>query len=158
MKVQNLLGQDMILPHLTAADGEDALMAMVEFLKEKNVVQKEQDIFDRLIQRERLGSTAVSDGFAIPHCKIKGIKHPVVVLAVSRRGVDFQSPLGKPAHIFFLVLSSPNNPSLSLQVLAAIAQLIRKSKPLKKRIMAAESAAAIWDVIRQEEDRVHEQG
>ena len=158
MKVKNLLLTEMILPHLTVAEGEDALRAMVEFIKEKNVVHNEQDIYHKLIQREKLGSTAVSDGFAIPHCKIRGIKHPVVVLAVSRKGVDFQSPLGKPVHIFFLVLSSPDNPSLSLQVLAAIAQLIRKSKPLKKKIMAAESAAAIWDAIRQEEDRVHEQG
>jgi nitrogen PTS system EIIA component len=158
LKVQKLLMHDMILPDLAADSGEDALKAMVEFLYKKNVVRRDQEIFDKLIKREKLGSTAVSDGFAIPHCKIRGIKKPIVLLAVSRNGVDFHSPLGKPTHIFFLVLSSPQNPSISLQVLAVIAQLIRKSKHLKKKIMAFDSVAPIFDIVREEEDRVHEQG
>jgi mannitol/fructose-specific phosphotransferase system IIA component (Ntr-type) len=158
LKVQNLLIQDMIIPDLAADNGEDALKAMVVFLREKNIIQNPQDIYDRLIQREKLGSTAVSDGFAIPHCKIKGIKHPLLLLAVSKKGVEFNSPLSKPVHIFFMVLSSPENPSINLQVLAAIAHLIRKSKHLKKKIMAAESSVAIFDIVRAEEDRVNEQG
>jgi mannitol/fructose-specific phosphotransferase system IIA component (Ntr-type) len=149
--------RDMIFTDLKPRNQEDALKAMVEFLKEKNIIHREKDIIERLIQREKLGSTAISEGFAIPHCKIKGIKQPVVLMAISREGVDFNAVDAKPAHIFFLVLSAPENPSLNLQILAAIAHLIRKSKNFKKKIMGADNISAIYDIVRQEEDKIYEQ-
>ena len=149
--------RDMIFTDLKPNNLEGALKAMVEFLKGKNIIHREKDIIERLIQREKLGSTAISEGFAIPHCKIKGIKQPIVLMAISREGVDFNAIDAKPAHIFFLVLSAPENPSLNLQILAAIAHLIRKSKNFKKKIMGADNISAIYDIVRQEEDKIYEQ-
>lgn len=157
MKVQNLLMRDMIYADLNSKSSEGVLKEMVEFLKEKNIIHREKDIIERLIQREKLGSTAISEGFAIPHCKTKGIKQPIVLMALSREGVNFNAADGKPVHIFFLVLSAPENPSLNLQILAAIAHLIRKSKNFKKKIMGADNVSAIYDIVRQEEEKIYEQ-
>lgn len=146
----------MIIPDLEYQEGEDALLEMVSYLKKKNKIIKEKELYEKLIQREKLGSTAIGEGVAIPHCKIKEIKEPVVMLAISKKGVDFQSLDGKPSHIFFLVISPPDNPSLNLQILAGIAHLVRKSKSLLKRILGAENISTIMDIVREEEENLNE--
>jgi len=155
MKIYNLLMHDMIIPELKFQDSEGVLKEMVGFLKKRNKVVKEKELYEKLSQREKLGSTAIGGGVAIPHCKLKEAKNPIVMLAISKKGVDFHSLDGKPSHIFFLVVSSPDNPSLNLQILAAIAHLVRKSNSLLKKILEAENISMIMDVIHEEEERLN---
>ena len=156
MRIHNLLTEEMIIPELISKERDSVLEEMVRFLKEKERIVKDKELYEKLIQRERLGSTAIGDGIAIPHCKIKEVKTPLVALAVSRKGVHFESIDGKPTHIFFLVVSSPDNPSLNLQILAAIAHLVRKAASLPKKILGAKSSRRIMDVIREEEEKLNE--
>lgn len=155
MKLHNLLTEDMILLELESQNVESALKEMVKFLKKKDKISKEKELYDKLIQREKLGSTAIGEGVAIPHCKIKGIKTPIVMLAISKKSVDFCSLDGRPSNIFFLVVSSPDNPSVNLQILAAIAHLVRKSNSLAKKILKAKNICAVLDVIREEEEKLN---
>jgi len=156
LKIHNLLLQDMIIPELESQDREGVLREMVDFLKSKNKISKYKELCEKLVQRENLGSTAIGEGVAIPHCKMKGVKNPIVLLAISKKGVNFYSLDGKPSHIFFLVVSSPDNPSLNLQILAAIAHLVRKSNSLLKKILGAKSISSILDIIREEEEKLNE--
>jgi len=147
--------QDMIIPELEAQDREGALREMVVFLKKRGKITKEKDLYEKLIQRENLGSTAIGEGVAIPHCKMKGVKTPVLLLAISRKGINFYSLDGQQSKIFFLVVSSPDNPSLNLQILAAIAHLVRKADSLLKKLIGAENIDLILDIIRGEEEKLH---
>lgn len=156
MKIKNLLIQDMILLGLESVEREEALKEMAGFLKKRNRIMKEKDLYEKLAQRERLGSTAIGEGVAIPHCKMKGIKDPVVMLAVSTKGVNFHSLDGKPSHLFFLVASSPETPSLNLQILAAIAHLVRKANSLLKKILEAKNISEILEIITEEEEKINE--
>lgn len=155
MKLHDLLTEKMIIPELQSEDPESVLKEMIIFLKTNNKITKEKELYEKLIQREKLGSTAIGEGVAIPHCKIKAIKNPIVLLAISKKGVDFKSIDGKPSHIFFLVVSSLDNPSLNLQILAAIAQLVRKADSLKEKILEAGNPRSITDVIRQAEEKLN---
>lgn len=146
----------MILLGLESEEREEVLKEMVGFLKKRNRIMKEKNLYEKLIQRERLGSTAIGEGVAIPHCKMKGIKDPVVMLAVSTKGVNFHSLDGKPSHLFFLVASSPDSPSLNLQILAAIAHLVRKANSLLKKILEAKNISDILEIIREEEEKINE--
>ena len=156
MKIHNLLPQDMIIPELESQDREGVLREMVSFLKKRNKITKDKELCEKLIQRENLGSTAIGEGVAIPHCKMKGVKNPIVLLAISKKGVNFYSLDGKPSHVFFLVVSSPENPSLNLQILAAIAHLVRKSNSLLKKILEAKSINSILEIIQKEEEKLNE--
>lgn len=156
MKIHNLLMQDMIIPELKFQDRDGVLREMVSFLKKKNKIAKEKGLYEKLIQREKLGSTAIGEGVAIPHCKLKEVKNPIVMLAISEKGVNFYSLDEKPSYIFFLVVSSPDNPSLNLQILAAIAHLVRKSNLLLKKILEAGNIKMIADIIREEEEKLNE--
>lgn len=155
MKIHNLLMQDMIILDLESQDREGVLKEMVDYLKKREQITKEKELYERLLQREQLGSTAIGDGVAIPHCKLKGIKNPIILLALSKTGVDFHSLDGNPSHVFFLVVSSPDNPSLNLQILAAIAHLVRKSGPLLKKILDAKNISTILEVIREGEEKIN---
>ncbi len=156
MKVSTLLTQDLVMADLEKQERDDVLKEMVNFLKKRNKINKEKDLFEKLIQRENLGSTAIGDGVAIPHCKLKSAKNPIVMLAISKQGVNFLSVDGNPSFIFFLVVSSPDNPSLNLQILAAIAHLVRKADTLLKKVLKAANIASILDVIREEENKLDE--
>jgi PTS system nitrogen regulatory IIA component len=146
----------MILLGLESVEREEVLKEMAGFLKKRNRIMKEKDLYEKLTQREQLGSTAIGEGVAIPHCKMKGIKDPVVMLAVSTKGVNFHSLDGKPSHLFFLVASSPDNPSLNLQILAAIAHLVRKANSLLKKILEAKNISEILEIIKEEEEKINE--
>lgn len=156
MKLHNLLMRDMIIPELESQGTEGVLKEIVIFLKKKKKISKEKELYEKLIQREKLGSTAIGEGVAIPHCKIKGVKNSIVLLAISKKGVDFHSLDGKPSYIFFLVVTSPDNPSVNLQILAAIAHLVRKANSLVKKILTAKNISAILDIVHTEEEKLNE--
>jgi mannitol/fructose-specific phosphotransferase system IIA component (Ntr-type) len=158
VKIHTLLAENLVMPALVSQGRDAVLREMVDFLKEKGIITRDQELYERLIQREKLGSTAIGDGIAIPHCKLKEVKNPLVAVAISRKGTDFESIDGKPTHIFFLVVSHPDNPSLNLQILAAIAQLVRKSASLPKKILGAKGARRVIEVIREEEEKLNERG
>jgi len=154
VKIQTLLSEEMIIPEIHSEDRDSVLEEIVRFLKNKDRIRKDKDLFEKLIQREKLGSTAIGDGIAIPHCKLKEVESPILVLAVSKKGVRFEALDGKPTHIFFLVVSSPDDPGQSLQILASIAHLVRKAGGLPKKIMSAKSPRKILEVIREEEEKL----
>jgi PTS system nitrogen regulatory IIA component len=154
VKVHSLLAQDMVIPELESTTRDDVLKEMGAFLKKRNKIAKDKDLYEKLLQREELGSTAIGDGVAIPHCKMKGMKNPVVMLAISKKGLDFHSLDGKPSYVFFLVVSSPDNPSVNLQILAAIAHLVRKAKRVIRKIQEAEDIHKILEVLKDEEERI----
>ncbi len=156
MKIHPLLTEDTIIVDLHSLERDAVLEEMAHFLKDKEVISQEKELLEKLIQRERLGSTAIGEGISIPHCKLKEVKNALVGVAISKKGVDFGSIDKKPTHIFFLVISSPENPSLSLQVLAAIAQLVRESSSLARKIMGAKNPRKVIEVIREEEDNINE--
>jgi PTS system nitrogen regulatory IIA component len=154
LKLHVLLSEELILPTLEAREREGILKEMAAVLKAKGRVAKDRELAERLAQRERLGSTAIGRGIAIPHCKGSWVKEPLVLLAVSRTGAPFDAADGKPAYLFFLVVTPPEDPALNLQILAAVARLARRSRSLLKRILTVETALEILEIVREEEEKL----
>ncbi|NPV83953.1 MAG: PTS transporter subunit EIIA [Candidatus Aminicenantes bacterium] len=138
---------------MKAQKKEEALAELATYLKKQKLINHEKEIIEKLLQRETLGSTALGEGIAIPHCKAKGIKNPILMVGLSRNGVNFEAPDGKPVKVFFLLITSPDDPSLNLQILALIAQLVKKSPELKSKLLAAEDAREALEIIREQEEK-----
>ncbi len=156
MKIHSLLSEGLIIPELVSRERDAVLEEIVRELKAAGKVDKDKDLYEKLVQREKLGSTAIGDGIAIPHCKLKEVETPLLALAVSRKGVRFEALDGKPTTLFFLVVASPDNPGQSLHVLADVAYLVRKAGALQKKILGAKNSSRILEIIREEEDKIHE--
>lgn len=88
-------------------------------------VNKQDTLFEKLLEREKLGSTAIIPYIAIPHCKVDFITSDMCILiGFSKMGVDFDSHDGKPVNLIFTVLTRKNMPTLHLSALAAISRMI----------------------------------
>lgn len=154
LKLHQLLNEDLILLDLRSSDRDGVLQELVQFIQARRTDVSDRELYEKFLQREKLGSTAVRDGYAIPHCKVRGVEPPLVSLAISKRGIHFDSVDGKPSRVFFVVVSSADNPSLNIQILAVVAQLIRRSRHLLKKISRAQTGREILDVIREEEEKL----
>jgi PTS system nitrogen regulatory IIA component len=155
VKLHSLLNEDLVLAPLRGRTRDDVLREMVEHFEGLKGPVPGEDLLGKLLAREGLGTTAIGGGVAIPHCKVGGLKSPVLVLGVSPAGVSFRSVDGEDAHIIFLVVSPLEHPNVNLRVLAAIAKLVRKSRTLAPRLMKAPSAADALRTLREEEEAVH---
>jgi PTS system nitrogen regulatory IIA component len=107
-------------------------------------------LMDVLQERERLGSTGIGDGIAIPHGKLALLDHLLLVFGRSRPGVEFDSLDGKPAHLFFLVLAPGDSAGMHLKALARISRLL-KSQSMRNDLMRADDAAQILEIIKRQE-------
>jgi nitrogen PTS system EIIA component len=152
-KLHGLLAEDRVLARMRAADRDAVLEEMVAAAVGGDPRLTGAGLLEKLRERERLGSTAIGGGWAIPHGKVEGLSAPVVVLGVSPRGVDFAAPDGKPCRGFVLAVSAAETPGQNLRILAAAALLLRRSKDLLTRIAAAGTPREILAVIREEEER-----
>ncbi len=105
-----------------------------------------------LQERERLGSTGIGEGAAIPHGRVPGLDRLVAVFGRSRAGVQFQSLDGKPAHLFFLILAPENSAGLHLKALARISRLLKDSA-FRLSLSDALDAAALARLLAEADER-----
>jgi PTS system nitrogen regulatory IIA component len=99
-----------------------------------------------LLERERLGSTGIGDGVAIPHGKIHGASHPMVSFGRSHRGLDFESMDGQPAFLFFLLVAPENSASIHLKALAKIAKILKNSS-FRQMLMEVPTRRELYQTI-----------
>ena len=103
-------------------------------------------VIEVLQQREKLGSTGIGDGLAIPHGKISTLDEIVVAFGRSKKGVDFDSLDGKPVHIFFLLLAPENSVGQHLKVLAKISKMFKKDN-FRQKLIETESKSNLYKLI-----------
>ena len=125
MHLGALIRPDLIFPDLPAADRQQALRALSERVSERGLVRNADSLYDKLWEREQLGSTGIGGGIAIPHCKLAGLEKGVVAIGLGREGVSFGAADGLPVDLFFLVVSPSESPAEHLQILAALSRWIK---------------------------------
>jgi nitrogen PTS system EIIA component len=152
MKITDILTEAMVVDSLAGRTKAEIIEELA------GVVSKEHPEIDRvrLVQaledRERLNSTALGDGVAIPHGKLPGVKRVVAAFGRCPAGVDFSSLDGKPTHLFFLLVAPEDSAGAHLKALARISRLL-KDESFRKRLITAADAAEIFRTIREEDDR-----
>jgi PTS system nitrogen regulatory IIA component len=103
----------------------------------------EQQIFDALIARERLGSTGIGEGIAIPHCRLAGCSSPVGLLIRLDQAIDFESIDNKPVDLVFVLLVPENNPEQHLKTLSHLAALFNEPA-FRQRLRDAGSSEELF--------------
>jgi len=148
MKLSELLDEANIVTDLNARDKKGALEELVEAVIRREPSIEKHTLVRVLLERERLGSTGIGDGVAIPHGKYHGISQPLVSFGRSREGLEFESMDGQPAFLFFLLVAPENSANIHLKVLATIARILKNSS-FRKALMAASSKEEIYAKITQ---------
>jgi len=148
MALNDILSASAIFPGLRVASKKQALQELAAHAAEL-LKRDEREIFETLNQRERLGSTGVGSGIAIPHGKLAGMDKLFGMFARLEKPVDFESLDGEPVDLVFLLLAPEAAGADHLKALARIARLLRNPSVAKK-LRASRDAAAIYDILTSE--------
>jgi len=149
MGLATLIGPDLIFPELGGSDRPTVLRNLAERVAGAGRVDDADRLYQKLWEREQLGSTGIGTGVAVPHCKMKGIDRPVMAVGVTPKAIDFGAVDGKPVAVFFLVVSPEDEPAAHLRALAEISRWARADRHVE-RIRKARSADAIFELLRRE--------
>jgi PTS system nitrogen regulatory IIA component len=151
MKMTDMLREEFILAELKAKNKRDVLAELADVLASKTGNVTSDVMLHALIEREKLGSTGIGDGIAIPHGKIAGLEEMAVAFGRSRHGIDFESMDGKPGHLFFLLMAPENSAGQHLKVLARISRML-KDAVFRKNLMEAKGHEDLVRIIAEKDD------
>lgn len=152
VKITDYITEDLIDLDLKSKNRESILVELSKLLeRSKNILVEDNDIYKALVDREKLGSTGIGKGVAIPHAKTESAKELTVAFGISRKGIDFNSMDDEEVHIFF-VFASPNKDSqIYLKVLARISRLIREEN-FRQNLMDCKTAKEVIACIVEKEN------
>lgn len=152
MRIAEFLSPQAVVADLKARDKPEVLRELSAALAHAHPTLKAERLVEVLREREKLGSTGIGEGVAIPHGKLPGLGSLVAAFGVSRQGVDFEAIDGKPTHLFFALVAPENSAGVHLKALARISRLFKNPR-FRASILEAPSLEAIHALIVQEDAR-----
>jgi PTS system nitrogen regulatory IIA component len=153
MDLSDLIAEDAVMPALKAQSKKQVLQEMCGKASRLTGLS-EREIFDTILQREKLGSTGVGNGVAIPHGKLRSIDRIVGVFARLAKPVDFDALDDQPVDLVFLLLAPEGAGADHLKALARIARLLRDGQVAEK-LRASETADALYALLINPSDQSH---
>jgi len=123
MRLSVLLRIDTITLSLVNRDKDGVIEELVDLAMKSDMVKNRSTALQAVLEREKLGSTGLERGVAVPHAKTKAVDDLVMALGISKEGLDFNAHDKKPSHLFFLLLAPEAAAGPNVKVLAQIARL-----------------------------------
>lgn len=152
IKITDYIAEELVDLDLKGKNREEILVELSKLLeKSPNIVGKENDIYKALVDREKLGSTGIGKGVAIPHAKTESVTGLTVAFGVSRDGIDFNSLDKEEVHLFFVFASPDKDSQIYLKVLARISRLIREEE-FRENLFNCKTPKEIINCIKEKEE------
>ncbi len=150
-RVSALLAPDRVRVPLRAADKEGVISELVDLVVGSLGLEAERDAIHRAVwERERVLSTGIGDGVALPHAKFDGLDDVVMAAGVSGAPVDFAALDGRPVRLFFLMVGPDRAAASQVRALSRIGRLLREER-LRRRLVAARDADEFRRLIEEAE-------
>jgi PTS system nitrogen regulatory IIA component len=149
MKIVEFLRSDCIVDNLTGRTGPAVLAELCRPLAQAQKADG-QRLLDTLLEREKLGSTGIGEGVAIPHGKVAGLPALIASFGRSTEGVDFRAIDGRPTNLFFALFAPENSAGAHLKALARISRIF-KNPAFREAILKAPDALEIYRLIEAED-------
>ena len=151
MKITDIFRKEYIIEELKAKSKRAVLAELSGVIRREDGTINHELVVNTLLDREKLGSTGIGDGIAIPHGKLADLDELIVSFGRSREGVEFDSMDGKPANLFFLLLAPENTTGLHLKALAKISKMM-KDNAFRKKLIEAKSKDELYVIIADKDD------
>jgi PTS system nitrogen regulatory IIA component len=152
MRLTDVLLPETIVLNLAAREKVSAIQELATSAAKVSGVRLD-DMIRVILEREKLGSTGIGKGVAIPHGKLKSIRNPILGFGLSQEGVDFDALDGLPVYLFFLLITPENEPGVHIKLLSQIAKLM-KNDMIKDRLRQSNQPQQIIDILRSEEESI----
>ena len=151
MKVSELLKPEFIISELKGESKEDIINELIDLFKNDSRVEDIEKVRSAVLDREKVMSTGVGKGFAIPHGKTNAVKEIVGAFGRVKDGIDYDSLDGNPVNLVFLLVGKDNLISTHIKLLSRISRLMNKDD-FRHRLMEANNADEIVKLFSDEEE------
>ncbi|MDD2752559.1 MAG: HAD-IC family P-type ATPase, partial [Candidatus Omnitrophica bacterium] len=147
MKISELIQKELLSVNLKANSGESAISEIVEVLFKNRKIRDKKQVLESLLKREKLSSTGIGGGVAIPHARIAELKEPIIFVGLSRKGINFSAPDSKPVNLVILFLTPLQESELHLKILSRLAQLLN-NKIFVGQLMHASNIEELYHTLK----------
>jgi len=151
MHITEIFRKEYIIEDLKAKNKRGVLAELSEIFTLGPTKVDSKLMVDVLMEREKLGSTGIGDGIAIPHGKLKGLDTLLLSFGRSREGIDFESIDSRPVHLFFLLMAPESSTGQHLKALAKISRML-KDERFRSELMSARSAEGLFKAIAEKDE------
>ncbi|MDI6641847.1 MAG: PTS sugar transporter subunit IIA [Elusimicrobiota bacterium] len=151
MKIFDFLHPKAIILELQSRDKRGVIAELIELLAKEKKVKDVQKAINAVIEREKLGSTGVGQGVAIPHGRTDTVSDLVAAFGISKEGIEFNSLDGEPVYLVFLLLSPVDSAGQHLRALAKVSRLF-KDKFFRQALRDAKTVEEVHRIIQQEDE------
>ncbi len=151
MQITDMFKKEYIIEELKAHSKRAVLSELSEIFTRTHTEIQNEAMVEVLLDREKLGSTGIGDGIAIPHGKLKGLDSLVISFGRSREGIDFDAIDGKPVYLFFLLMAPESSTGQHLKALAKISRML-KDPEFRNSLMSAKNAEELYRRIAEKDE------
>lgn len=152
MKISDMLLEDCVLPNLKATSKTEVIQELAQALSQSYPEAGVDELTKILMDREKLGSTGIGSGVAIPHGKLASLDKIIAAFGRSEAGVNFDSQDGEPAHLFFVLIAPENSAGMHLKALAKLSRILKNSG-FRQKLMATEDQGELYKIIVEEDQK-----
>ena len=150
MKLVDVLKPEYIKIPLTQTTKVEVIKELLTLLVEQQLVSHPEEVLTAILDREKIMTTGVGNGVAIPHCKTKYAVDFAIAMGIHPQGVDFQSLDNKPARIIFMLIGPENRPGTHIRLLSRISRIISR-EDVRKKILESKNPEDVYQILHQEE-------
>ncbi len=155
MKVSELLNPGVIISDLKGNKKEEVINELIDLFKNDSRVQDIEKVRSAVLDREKIMSTGVGKGFAIPHGKTNSISDIIAAFGKTKNPVDYDALDNQPVHLVFLLVGKDNLVSKHIKLLSRISRMMNKDD-FRNRLLEAGSVEEILDIFHKEEENYFE--
>ena len=150
MRISDILTEDLVVTGLEGNSKDAVINALIDLVgKSPKVIDKEK-VRTAIFDREKIMSTGVGNGFAIPHGKTDAVSDIVAAFAVTAKPIDYDSLDEKPVRLVFLLVGKDNLVGPHIKLLSRISRLMNKEE-FRRRLLGSRNPREVLDLFRQEE-------
>ncbi len=152
IKIVDALKKESVIPYLQSKTKPEVIKEIADCVTSLYSNINSERLVEVLMEREKLCSTAVDAGVAIPHGKLSSLPNIIAAFGRSLEGIDFESLDGKSTHLFILLIAPENSSGSHLKLLSRISRLFKDTN-FRSRIMEAKSKEEIYEIISEEDEK-----
>jgi fructose-specific phosphotransferase system IIA component len=150
MKIVDLLNEQVVRTNLPGTTKNEIINAIIDLAASQDRVLDKEKVREAIFEREKIMSTGVGAGFAIPHAKSDAVSDIVAAFAVTAQPIDYQSLDDQPVRIVFLLVGRENMVGPHIKLLSRISRLMN-NEDFRKRLLEAATPADVLEIFRKEE-------
>ena len=155
MKVLDLLNDKYVIPDLKGQTKEEVINELIDLFKDDPRVIDLEKVREAVLEREKIMSTGVGKGFAIPHGKTNTVNDILAAFGKTNRAIEYDSLDGHPVYLVFLLVGKDNLVSKHIKLLSRISRMMNKDE-FRGNLLKATTSEEILNIFRKEEENYFE--